>query len=65
MADIYAELLEDAKTAGEIDVSLDSRQTAYFIVSSWHGALTRMKVEKNLEPLENHRRFIFECVLRP
>ena len=65
MADIYAELLEEAKAAGEIDAALDSRQTAYFIVSSWHGALTRMKVEKSLEPLENHRRFIFERVLRP
>ncbi len=64
MAQIYAELLEGAKAAGEIADTLETRETAYFIISSWHGALTRMKIEKSLEPLENHRHFIFEYVLK-
>ncbi|MEE4352248.1 MAG: TetR family transcriptional regulator C-terminal domain-containing protein [Desulfatiglans sp.] len=63
MADIYAKLLEEAQAAGEIADSLDIRETAYFIVSSWHGALTRMKIEKGPGPLENHRYFIFKHIL--
>jgi TetR/AcrR family transcriptional regulator, transcriptional repressor for nem operon len=58
-------LLEDAQRAGEISSELDLRETAYFIISSWHGALMRMKVEKSLAPLENHYRFIFDYVLKP
>lgn len=64
MADIYAELLEEAQAAGEIATSLDIKETAYFLVSSWHGALTRMKIEKSSEPLENHRHFIFQYILK-
>jgi TetR/AcrR family transcriptional repressor of nem operon len=64
MAGMYAELLREAQLAGEIPKSLDVRETAYFIVSSWHGALIRMKVEKSSEPLESHLKFIFDHVLK-
>jgi TetR/AcrR family transcriptional repressor of nem operon len=64
VAQTYADLLREAKLAGEIPESLDVKDTAYFIVSSWHGALIHMKVEKTSEPLVNHRKFIFDYVLR-
>jgi TetR/AcrR family transcriptional repressor of nem operon len=57
-------LLEEAQHAGEISAKLDLKESAYFIISSWHGALLRMKVEKSLAPLENHYRFIFDHVLK-
>jgi TetR/AcrR family transcriptional regulator, transcriptional repressor for nem operon len=64
MAQIYANLLHEARQAGEIRADLDIAQTARFIVSSWHGALIHMKIVKGPEPLENHKKFIFQSVLR-
>jgi TetR/AcrR family transcriptional repressor of nem operon len=64
MAGMYAELLSEAQLEGEISESLDVKDAAYFIVSSWHGALIRMKVEKSSEPLKNHLKFIFDYVLK-
>ena len=60
----YAGILSEAQKAGEISVQIDVKETANFIVSSWHGALIRMKVVQNLEPLENHFKFIFDYVLK-
>lgn len=60
----YASVLAEAQVIGEISQGLDVQATAYFLVSSWHGALIRMKVVQSLEPLENHHRFIFDCVLK-
>jgi TetR/AcrR family transcriptional repressor of nem operon len=57
-------LLEEAQRAGEISTKLDLKESSYFIISSWHGSLLRMKVEKSLAPLENHYRFIFDHVLK-
>ena len=65
MADMYSQLLREAQLTGEISGSLDVKDAAYFIVSSWHGALIRMKVEKSSEPLKNHLKFIFNYVLKP
>ena len=65
MADMYSQLLREAQLTGEVSGSLDVKDAAYFIVSSWHGALIRMKVEKSSEPLKNHLKFIFDYVLKP
>lgn len=65
MVDIYSGILAEAQIQGEISQDLDVRKAAYFLVSSWHGALIHMKAVKGLEPLENHKRFIFEYVLKP
>ena len=64
LTDTYADALALAQEAGEIPESLDIRDTARFIVSSWHGALVHMKAVKGPEPLENHLRFIFDHVLK-
>ena len=61
----YSAVLNEAQQAGDISDQLDVKETANFIVSSWHGALIRMKVVQNLEPLENHLTFIFDHVLKP
>jgi TetR/AcrR family transcriptional repressor of nem operon len=64
MAEHYARVLEEARSLGDLPGTLDVKGTACFIVSSWHGALIRMKIEKGPESLENHRRFIFDRVLK-
>ncbi len=65
MVDGYSGLLAEAQKDGEIPQQLNVREAAYFLVSSWHGALLHMKAIKGPEPLENHKRFIFDHVLRP
>jgi TetR/AcrR family transcriptional repressor of nem operon len=63
MAGSYARILSEARMAGDIPETLDVKEASYFVVSSWHGALIRMKVMKSSEPLENHKRFILDHVL--
>ena len=65
MIDMYAQLLAGAQREGEISQRLDVRETAHFLVSSWHGALIHMKARKSPAPLKNHFRFLFEHVLKP
>ena len=64
MVNAYARVLAEAQTAGDISESLDVKEVAYFIVASWHGAIIQMKLTKNLAPLETHRKFIFDNILK-
>ncbi|MBU1001835.1 MAG: TetR/AcrR family transcriptional regulator [Proteobacteria bacterium] len=63
MASMYCSVLTEAQQAGDIDPALDVREVSYFLVSSWHGALARMKVTKDIEPLDLFIRMAFERVL--
>ena len=65
LVDTYSGMLAQAQNEGEISQDLDVRAAARFLVSSWHGALMHMKAMKGSEPLENHKRFIFEYILKP
>ncbi len=65
MVESYSKVLAEAQASGDISELLDVREAANFIVASWHGALIRMKLVKSLEPLKNHSKFIFDCILRP
>ncbi len=62
IAELYKDLLEQAKADGSIPKDIDCRETADFIVSSWHGALIRMKIVKNAGPLETHKLFIMKLL---
>ena len=64
MVAVIKGLLEEAGESGEIPPGLDLEETANFIVSGWHGALIRMKIVKGTEPLENHKRFILNTLLK-
>ena len=65
MVNMYAGIIRQGQKCGEISPGLDAKKAAEFLVSSWEGALLHMKIEKNLESLENHQRFIFEYILKP
>jgi TetR/AcrR family transcriptional regulator, transcriptional repressor for nem operon len=65
MAGIYAKLIKEAQSDGEIMACLDVTRIAYFIVSSWHGALIQMKIVRGLEPLENHKHFVMGALMQP
>jgi TetR/AcrR family transcriptional repressor of nem operon len=64
MVQVIELLLQEGKEAREVPGDLDLKEAANFIVSGWHGALIRMKIVKNTEPLENHKRFILHTLLR-
>jgi len=64
MVDAYTRVLVEAQAAAEISENLDVNETAYFIVAGWHGAIIQMKLTKNPAPLETHRKFIFDYILK-
>ncbi|MGD2095929.1 MAG: TetR family transcriptional regulator C-terminal domain-containing protein [Desulfobacterales bacterium] len=64
MIDAYAQVLAAAQQDGKILKNLDIKDTASFIVAGWHGAIIQMKLTKNLSPLKNHRKFIFDHILK-
>jgi len=65
LVDTYTGMIVEAQEHGEISKQLDSREAGSFLVSSWQGALIRMKIEINAEPLENHYTMIFKYFLKP
>jgi TetR/AcrR family transcriptional repressor of nem operon len=64
MIDAYSPVLAAAQQDGKISKSLDIKDTASFIVAGWHGAVIQMKLTQSLEPLKNHRKFVFDHILR-
>lgn len=62
IAGVYKEILDEAKQMKEIPETIDTQETAEFIVSSWHGSLIRMKIIKSIEPLKLHKRFILNSL---
>jgi TetR/AcrR family transcriptional repressor of nem operon len=60
----FASVLQDASDANALSKSLDVREAAGFIVSSWEGALVLMKVMKSTAPLETHLKYVFDYILK-
>lgn len=52
MAGRFAQVLEEARQAGQIAPDSDCRALGYFILAAWQGALIRMKACKNSDPLD-------------
>ncbi len=57
------QVLTEACRNGDLPDGTDIREIADFMVSSWHGALVRMKIEKGRAPLDSHRRFVMQKLL--
>jgi len=63
MEDCVVRCLEEARDQGEIDQSLDPKETANFILNSWEGSILRMKATGGVEPLITFEKMIFDRVL--
>lgn len=64
METAIARCLQAAQDAGEVAADLDPKDAACFVVNSWQGALTRMKTEKNPEPLIVFDKMVFGRLLK-
>jgi len=60
----FAACIAEAQTTGEIDNTFDPVDLAEFLLSSWEGAILRMKVERGPAALERFRKIIFQTVFK-
>ncbi len=60
----FAACIAEAQAAGEIERAFSATDLAEFLLASWHGAILRMKVERNAAPLERFKRIAFTTVFK-
>jgi TetR/AcrR family transcriptional repressor of nem operon len=60
----FAACIAEGQGAGEIATTFAPEELAEFLLSSWEGAILRMKVERNAEPLERFKRIVFATVFK-
>jgi TetR/AcrR family transcriptional regulator, transcriptional repressor for nem operon len=60
----FAACIAEGQGAGEIATTFAPEDLAEFLLSSWEGAILRMKVERNAEPLERFKRVVFATVFK-
>ncbi len=58
----FERCIEEGQRAGEINSRFPARELAEFLLTSWEGAILRMKVERGPEPLERFKRIAFATV---
>ncbi len=61
--DAVAQVLEEAKRAGELSPDADPRTLASFVIDAWEGAVLRSKVEGNRAPVDAFVSVVFSKVL--
>jgi TetR/AcrR family transcriptional regulator, transcriptional repressor for nem operon len=60
----FAACIAEGQAAGEIATTFAPEELAEFLLSSWEGAILRMKAERNAEPLERFKRIVFATVFK-
>lgn len=59
----FAEAVRAAQVAGEVRDDIDAAELAEVLLSAWHGAMLRMKVDRSPEPLDRFRRVFVATLL--
>jgi len=60
----FAACIAEGQAAGEIATEFAPDDLAEFLLSSWEGAILRMKVTRDVEPLERFKRIAFATVFK-
>lgn len=60
----FASCIAEAQAIGEIESTFDPMDLAEFLLSSWEGAILRMKVERGPAGLDRFRKIIFQTVFK-
>jgi TetR/AcrR family transcriptional regulator, transcriptional repressor for nem operon len=58
----FAACIAEGQAAGEISSEFGPDDLADFLLSSWQGAMLRMKVDRSPEPLERFKKIVFATV---
>ena len=60
----FASCIAEAQTIGEIDSTFDPMDLAEFLLSSWEGAILRMKVDRGPAALDRFKNIIFQTIFK-
>lgn len=60
----FAACIAEAQAAGQIATTFAADDLAEFLLASWEGAILRMKITRNGEPLERFKRIAFATVFK-
>lgn len=60
----FAACIAEAQAKREIATTFAPDDLAEFLLASWEGAILRMKVERNAEPLERFKRIAFATIFK-
>ena len=60
----FADCIAAAQAAGEIASNFDPVDLAEFLITSWQGAILRMKVERSPAALERFKSIVFQTVFK-
>jgi TetR/AcrR family transcriptional regulator, transcriptional repressor for nem operon len=60
----FATCIAEGQAAGEIESNFDPIDLAEFLLSSWEGAILRMKVERGPAALDRFKNIIFQTVFK-
>ena len=60
----FAACIAEGQATGEIAAAFAPEELAEFLLSSWEGAILRMKVARSAEPLERYKRIVFATVFK-
>ncbi len=62
--DLVAEAIRDGQADGSLAATLDAEKFARFLINSWEGAVVRMKIVHNRQPLDDFLSVTFGSLLR-
>lgn len=60
----FAACIAQAQAAGDIAATFSADDLADFLLASWEGAILRMKVERDGQPLERFKKVVFATVFK-
>ncbi|MCZ3378222.1 TetR/AcrR family transcriptional regulator [Rhizobium sp. AG207R] len=60
----FADCIAEGQASGEISDAFEPNDLAEFLIAAWEGAILRMKVSRDVEPLERFKRIVFATVLK-
>src|SRR5947208_10322916 len=61
---LFASCIAAAQWAGEVDSDFEAEDLAEFLLTSWQGAILRMKVERSPAALERFKTIVFATVFK-
>ena len=62
--DTVASVLREAQAAGDVDPRHDADEMARFLVNAWEGAMIRLKITRDRQPIDDFMSTAFKALLK-